>query len=160
MIEEWLNVVLFLSGAIAPSAISGIYLLFSLFILSMLLTIHQVPKSIYKVLFFISLLLVTWKSIMLILLQEGLISNVFAQQRYLFSLLGVFYSEDLNWDNSSALTFIPDCLAFTCSLIGWIYAKKVKFSPSDKKRKDFWLFCCFTMLTATVASNFSYINIA
>ena len=160
MIEEWLNVLLFLSGCIKPSAISGIYMLIALFILTMLLTIYQVPKFVYKCLFFISLLLVTWKSIMLTLLYEGYISEVFERERYLLHLLGIFYNQDLTWDESSSFTFIPDTLAFVCSIVGWIYAKKVKFKPSDSKRKNLWLFCSFLALTGTCASSFSYINIA
>lgn len=160
MIEEWLNVLLFLSGCIKPSAISGVYMITAIFVLTMLLTVYQVPKLIYKLLFFISLLLVTWKSIMLTLLYEGYISEVFKSQRELLHLLGIFYTQDLTWDESSSFTFIPDTLAFTCSIIGWIYAKKVKFKPSDNKRKNLWLFCSFLALTGTCASNFSYINIA
>ena len=160
MIEEWLNVLLFLSGCIKPSAISGVYMLTAIFVLTMLLTVYQVPKIIYKLLFFISLLLVTWKSIMLTLLYEGYISEVFKSQRDLLHLLGIFYTQDLTWDESSSFTFIPDTLAFTCSIIGWIYAKKVRFKPSDNKRKNLWLFCSFLALTGTCASNFSYINIA
>ena len=132
----------------------------AIFVLTMLLTVYQVPKLIYKLLFFISLLLVTWKSIMLTLLYEGYISEVFKSQRELLHLLGIFYTQDLTWDESSSFTFIPDTLAFTCSIIGWIYAKKVKFKPSDNKRKNLWLFCSFLALTGTCASNFSYINIA
>lgn len=159
MIEEWLNVLLFLSGAIKPSAISGIYLLTALFILCMLLTIYQVPKFVYKFLFFISMIIVIWKSIMLSLLYDGYISDLFEKERYLLGLLGVFYSEDLTWDESSSLSFIPDTLAFICSIVGWIYAKKVKFRPSDNKRKNLWLFCCFLALTGTCASYFTYVNI-
>ena len=57
MIEEWLNVMLFLSGAIKPSGISGFYIASATFILCMLLTVYQVPKLMYKIIFFISLIL-------------------------------------------------------------------------------------------------------